>query len=125
MDKKRIPKIDSEEDIKGFEEYIEGQAKETRFLPRQTVSLTKKETAFEHLTFLATDAERLNRINKMLGDKLPFTKKFNQGMAIIKHQRDEVTQLKAKIFGISDQVDSNYRKSLNEVFNSFFDSENS
>lgn len=119
MDKKR-PSKPLPEDLKGFEEFVEGQTP-TSFLPRPAVTGTKKETSFEHFTFLTTDGERLQRLKLLLTEKLPFASQHEQGTALIREQRDEIKVLQKKIFDLSDEKGSAYRRSLEEVFNSFFD----
>jgi hypothetical protein len=119
MDKKRLLKNLPPEDTKGFEEFIEGQSSDTNFLPRPTGS-TKKETSFEHFTFLTTDGERLLRIKNLLMEKLPFSSKYDQGASILKQQKDEVKKYKTRLFEMSESQDSAYRKSIKEIFDSFF-----
>lgn len=119
MDKKKSGKRTDENDIRGFEEFIQGQSKETHFLPRPGAG-TKKDISFEHFTFLTNDAERLVKLKDLLTEKLPFSAKFEQGNRLLDDQREEITQLKDKIFTISDCQDSPYRKSLGEIVDSFF-----
>ena len=71
MDKKKLKNLE-EDDIKGFEEFIEGQPSESTFLPRGVGGNKKNEVGFEHFTFLSNDAERLTRLKNLLGQKLPF-----------------------------------------------------
>lgn len=110
------------EDLKGFEEFIEGQPNDTTFLPRGVGGGSKKnEAGFEHFTFLTNDSQRLTKLKNVLGSRLPFSAKFDQGPKLIKDQKDELEILKKKIFELSDKEDSPYRKSLSEIFNSFFE----
>jgi hypothetical protein len=120
MDKKNVIKPLSPEELKGFEEFIEGHRKNDNFLPRPSVSGTKKETSFEHFTFLSTDAMRLARLNNLLNVKLPFAAKYDQGNVLIKEQLETINQLQNSLFNICDQPDSAYRKSAAEIFDSFF-----
>lgn len=122
MDKKKILKNLESEDLKGFEEFIEGQPSDGNFLPRGVGGGSKKnEAGFEHFTFLTNDSERLTNLKNLLSDRLPFSAKFDQGPKLIKDQRDEIDILKKKIFELSDREDSPMRKSLSEIFNSFFE----
>lgn len=122
MDKKKNIKSLESEDLKGFEEFIENQSSEGNFLPRGVGGSSKKsETGFEHFTFLTNDAERLTKLKNLLTERLPFSTKFDQGPRLIKDQRDEIEVQKRKIFELSDIEGSSYRKSLSEIFNSFFE----
>jgi hypothetical protein len=121
MDKKRLVKSLEPEDLKGFEEFIEGQPSETNFLPKGVGGSSKKnESGFEHFTFLTNDAERLTRLKVLLTEKLPFSSRFDQSDKLIKEQKEELVILKKRIFELSDLESSRYRKSLREVFDSFF-----
>jgi hypothetical protein len=116
MDKKRIKKILPPEDLKGFEDFIEGQSGDTNFLPRPN----KKETSFEHFTFLSNDAERLLCLKELLMEKLPFTSKYDQSDSLIQAQKNELAQVKKTLFDLCQKPDSAYMRSLEEVFDSFF-----
>lgn len=121
MDKKRLIKVLPPEDLKGFEEFIESQPGETSFLPRPSAIVgNKKETSFEHFTFLTTDAERLLRIRNLAREKLPFSAKYEQGKTLIQLQSEEIVLLKKKLFQICDNPGSPYMKSIEETFDSFF-----
>jgi hypothetical protein len=122
MDKKKLIKSLESEDIKGFEEFIEGQPNDTSFLPKGVGNSAKKnESGFEHFTFLSNDAERLSRLKVLLVEKLPFSARFDQGDKLIKEQREELEVIKKRLFEVSDKRDSPFRKSLREVFDSFFE----
>lgn len=121
MDKKKLKNLE-QEDIKGFEEFIEGQSQESSFLPKGAVGNSKKnEAGFEHFTFLTNDAERLSKLKSLLSEKLPFTAKFDQSAKLIKDQKEEISSLRKNLFQILDEPGSPYRKSLAEIFNSFFE----
>src|SRR5690554_1432241 len=118
MDKKKLIKIASPEDIQGFEEFIESQPKDTNFLPRPAVS--KKESSFEFFEFLSSDAQRLLKVKNLLSQKLPFLTKYQQAEILIKQQKAEINFIKNNLFLISDKKDSLYRKSLSDVFDNYF-----
>lgn len=121
MDKKKLGKNLDSDDIKGFEEFIEGQTAETHFLPRGVGGSAKKnETGFEHFTFLTNDSIRLTKLKSLLTEKLPFSGKFDQSEKLIRDQKNEIESLKNKIFELSNRPDSKYHKSLREIFDSFF-----
>lgn len=119
MDKKKLLKVLPQEDLQGFQDFIEAQPKETNFLPK--TQTPKKESSFEHFEFLTTDAQRLLKIKNLLGSKLPFFKKFNQAQTLIRQQQAEITFIKNNLFMISDNKDSLYRKSLSDVFDNYFE----
>lgn len=121
MDKKKLLKTLTPDDLKGFEEFIQDGPQETNFLPRGVGGSNKKnEVGFEHFTFLSNDAERLAKLKELLGEKLPFAGKFDQSAKLIKDQKEELEKLKLKLFLILDKPGSSYRKSLAEVFDAFF-----
>lgn len=121
MDKKKGSKDYDDEDIKGFEEFIEGQPRENNFIPRGLGGGSKKnDSGFEHFTFLANDGKRLMKLKYLLSDQLPFTARYEQGERLIQNQKSEVTTLRKKIFTICDKEESSYRKSAGEIFNSYF-----
>lgn len=121
MDKKNPLKGQDTENLKGFEEFIEGQQSESSFLPRGVGGSKKNETGFEHFTFLTNDSERLTKLKSLLTEKLPFSTKFDQSEKLIKDQKSEIELLKTKIFALSNQPDSKYHTSLKEIFDSFFE----
>jgi hypothetical protein len=120
MDKKKLVIQDSEE-LEGFEEFIEGQNGDSPFLPRGVGGGKRKnETGFEHFTFLTNDASRLYKLKDLLGSKLPFAYKFEQGRKIVKDQTTEIELLRTKLYQICDDPNSGYRKALSETFDPFF-----
>ena len=115
MDKKKNQPTD---DLKGFEEFIDGQSSDDNFLPRGNA--TKKDVSFEHFTFLTNDSERLTKMKDLLMDKIPFATKFDQSQKLINEQQAEIRLLKKNIFGICNRADSGYRRSMGEIFDLFF-----
>ena len=112
MDKKKYP-----DDLRGFEEFIDGQPQgDTSFLPK----LPKKEVSFEHFTFLTNDSDRLLKIKDLMTKKIPFSYKYEQGDKLLAEQVLEIKSLKVAVFDICDAKGSPYRKSLADVFDSFF-----
>lgn len=121
MDKKRLIKSLEPDDLKGFEEFIEGQPQDTNFLPRGVGGGSKKsETSFEHFTFLTNDSIRLTKVKQLLSEKLPFSAKFDQSDKLINEQKEELEMIRQKLFEVCDSKDSAYRKSLQEIFDPFF-----
>ena len=107
-----------DEDLKGFEEYIDGQSNDTNFLPRGNTS--KKDVSFEHFTFLTNDSSRLTKLKDLLMDKIPLASKHEQGEKLIEKQQKEILLLKSSIFDHFNKPKSAYRKSIREIFDSFF-----
>lgn len=121
MDKKKMKSLPAE-DIKGFEEFIEDHQSDKPFLPRGVGGGTKKDFSFEHFTFLTNDGERLTNLKLLLSSKIPFSRKFEQGKKIIEEQMEEVKHFRSELFQIQDQANSPYRKSLKEIFQTYFGS---
>ncbi|HXH29789.1 MAG TPA: hypothetical protein VNJ01_03145 [Bacteriovoracaceae bacterium] len=122
MDKKKLIRSLDQEDMKGFEEFIESQPNDTNFLPRGLGGSPNKknDTSFEHLNFLTNDSERLLRIKNLLTQKLPFSSKFEQSAKLIDEQRAELQIIRQRLYEVCDQADSRYQKSLGEIFDGFF-----
>jgi hypothetical protein len=107
-----------DEDLKGFEEYIDGQSNDSNFIPRGNSS--KKDVSFEHFTFLTNDSSRLTKLKDLLMDKIPLASKHEQGEKLIEKQQKEILLLKKNIFDHFNKPKSAYRKSIREIFDSFF-----
>ena len=117
MDKKKTRSLPTE-DLKGFEEFIDGQSSNDNFLPRGNG--TKKDVNFEHFTFLTNDSDRLTKVKDLLMDKIQFAAKFEQGQKLINEQNNEIRLLRKNIFGLCNRPNSGYRRSMGEIFDSFF-----
>lgn len=118
MDKKKLLKSSPEEDLKGFEEFIDHHSSDPNFLPRGNAP--KKEVGFEHFTFITNDSTRLMKLKDLLMDNLPFASQHEQGENLIKVQQEEIALLKKNIFEICNKPESPYRTSMQEIFDSFF-----
>lgn len=118
MDKKHSLKDIPENDLIGFEEFVDGQSSEASFLPRGNAA--KKDVGFEHFTFLSNDAARLNKLKDLLMDKIPFASRFEQGEKLEQVQQKEIEILKKNIFQVSNKPSSAYRRSMQDIFDSFF-----
>lgn len=119
MDKKKL-KGQPPEDLRGFEEFIEEHQLDKPFLPRGVGGSTKKEFSFEHFTFLTNDGERLHNLKLLLSSKIPFSRRYEQGKKIIDEQKEEIRLMRDQLFEIQDAKDSRYRKSLRDIFQSYF-----
>jgi hypothetical protein len=117
VDKKKLIRSIPPEDIRGFEEFLDGQPNDDSFISRGGI---KKDNSFENLTFISNDASRLTKIKNLLTRKLPFTEKYHQGEALVQEQRESLRTIKKELFQLCDRPHSPYRKSLSEIFNSFF-----
>lgn len=121
MDKKKPLDNNDLDDIRGFEEFLEGEAKDSSFLPKLNAANTsKKEVGFEHFTFLTNDSVRLQKLNELLMEKIPFASSYDQSQKIIKDQLLEIKTLKKHIFEFSNRPGSTYRRSLSEIFDKYF-----
>lgn len=122
MDKKKLLKNKDSEDLRGFEEFLEGQPSDSNFLPRGVGGSNKKNEAnFEHFTFLSNDSVRLSKLKDLLGKKLPFSSKFEQGQKLLETQKLDLEVMRNKLFDILETPDSPLKKSMTEIFDSFFD----
>jgi hypothetical protein len=116
VDKKKFGK-QPPEDLRGFEEFIEGES-DRSFMGKGHPS--KKEVSFEHFTFLTNDSERLSKLKNLLTAKLPLMAKFPQGKSLQESQKEETEALRMELYNINDRKHSNYRKSLSEIFDVYF-----
>jgi hypothetical protein len=115
MENKKNPNDISTDDLRGFEEFIEGE-KDTSFLYRNI----KKDKPVEHATFINYDSSRLEKIRDLCAEKIPLAKKYEQGQKLLEIQEYETQLLKNKLIEILNKPDSSYRKSLREIFDSFY-----
>lgn len=121
MDKKKLIKSKDSEDLRGFEEFLEGQPDDSHFLPRGVGGSNKKNEAnFEHFTFLSNDSTRLSRLKDLLSKKLPFSAKFDQGHKLLETQKLDLEVMKNKLFDILEKPGSPMKRSMSEIFDSFF-----
>jgi hypothetical protein len=120
MDKKRLVKTLSEEDLKGFEEFIDSQPDDAIFPPKGNVP-QKKEVTFEHFTLLTNDSIRLTKVRDLILDKLPTVTRYEQGQQLIAQQEKEVETYKQEILQLSKSADAPLMKSLNEIFDRYFE----
>jgi hypothetical protein len=116
MNKKKVP-----DDLKGFEEFIESEPDKS-FMGKPQGG--PKKDSVEHMTFLTNDANRLNKARELLADKIPFATQFEQGKQLLKDQKQEMDELRKRIFALSDEKGSPLRRNLAEIFNSFYKPQN-
>jgi hypothetical protein len=120
MDKKSSKNQESN-DLKGFQDYIDDLASKPS--GQKLGNLSKKaEGQFEHYTFLINDGNRLKKIKQLYGEKINFSANFDQGIKIIQLQKEEIEDLKNKIFDKMNSSNSGYLKSVSEIYDSFFSS---
>jgi hypothetical protein len=122
MDKKKKHLLEHQNELKGFEDFIKESPLNEGSSPGKIAAggNKKNESNFENYTFLTNDAERIHKLNDLLKEKMDFMARFDQSERIIQRQKKDITEIKDKIFLISDREDSPYRKSLAEVFDTFF-----
>jgi hypothetical protein len=111
------------DDAPGFEDFIDGEQDKSFMIKKINVPAKKHDKGFEYFTFLNNDTDRLLKLRLLLDEKIQFTYKYDQTSAIIQKQETELKILVDNIFEISDQKNSPYRKSLAEIFNSYFETE--
>jgi hypothetical protein len=115
MENKNKSKNSAQEDLKGFEDFMEGQNEDVGQLKVQ-----KREGNFESYNFLENDSKRLNKIKNIMSQKIPFLSKYDQSSRLILEQKIEIEILKNKLNEIFQQQSSGYQKSIKEVFDSYF-----
>lgn len=118
MDKKKLIKSTSPDDIKGFEEFIESQPNDTSFLLKAPQA--KKEVSFEYFTFLTNDAYRLKKVNRLVSEKLPFMRHHEQGLTLLSRQQEEVDRVRKSVVTLLKSPQSSFHQSLKDIFDSFF-----
>jgi hypothetical protein len=118
MDNKKNLKIDQEDDLKGFEDFIDSIPADHK---SQNIGIKKNDSGFEHFTFLTNDGARLEKLKVLFNEKLPFSSKFDQSKKLIHDQLEEISILKERLHSTLDRDGSPYRKSISEIFNSYFD----
>jgi hypothetical protein len=112
---------DEENDLRGFQEFLDVQKENTTFLPRGISGSVRKQTInFNNISFLSNDRSRLMRMKTFFSERINFIARYDQSDKLINDQASELKELKQAIFEISDEADSSYRKSLREVFDGFF-----
>lgn len=114
MDKKKILRQASPDDLKGFEEFLEHAP------DSPAIDKNPKNLGGESLTFLLNDNERLKRVALLVADKLPVLKAHEQGPKIIEHQRNLNQQLKNELFKLLSPPESPLQQSLAQLWDSFF-----
>jgi hypothetical protein len=118
MDNRKKSKTDHEDDLRGFEDFIESIPTDQK---SQNAGNKKNDNGFEHFTFLSNDGTRLEKLKVLFNEKLPFSSKFDQSKKLITDQLEEISILKERLYSTSDRSGSPYRKSISEIFNSYFD----
>jgi hypothetical protein len=115
MDKKKklgpLPK----EDLKGFEEFMEDKLEDA-----STQRTIKNDSGFESYNFLEKDSRRLAKIKDLMSQKIPFLNQHDQSEKLINEQKMEIEIIKNHLKDIFKHPQSGFRKSLREVFDSFF-----
>ncbi len=118
MDNKKNIKTNIDDDLKGFEDFIESIPSETK---QQLGTQKKNETNFENFTFLSHDGARLEKLKILFNDKLPFCSKFDQSKKLMTDQLEEISILKDRLYSVAERESSPYKKSISEIFNSYYE----
>lgn len=114
MDKKKLPRQLSSDDLRGFEEFLE-QTPES-----PAIDKSSKHPGGEHLTFVLNDGLRLRRVAQLVTEKLPVLREHDQGPKLIEQQRGLNQQLKNELFQLLAPADSPLQRSLGQLWDSFF-----
>lgn len=115
---------EDEKSIKGFEEFIEFHLKSKKHLLKPQSRATTKEDKGPYVyNFLANDYNRLTKLNNLFTEKIPFVSKFDQSEILISEQKNQLELIKKYITSHSLKHDSDFRKSMREVFDNYFKEE--
>lgn len=116
MDKKKLLNPKNADDLKGFEDFLEGVTESSG------PDKNPKSAGGEALSFILNDNTRLKKLSGLVSDQLPLAQHHSQGDRIIEHQRNLNRQLKHQLFAQLNPADSTLQKSLSEVWDRFFNS---
>ncbi len=114
MDKKKLIRSQSSDDLKGFEEFLDHVDNDN------SVDKVNKNVGGESLTFLYHDNTRLKKVAALVAQKLPVARHHEQGPKIIEQQRHVNAQLKNDLFRILDKKSSPLHKTLAGLWDGFF-----
>jgi len=114
MDKKKVLRSSSSDDLKGFEEFLDHVDHDS------SVDKINKNIGGESLTFLHHDNTRLKKVAALVAQKLPVARHHEQGPKIIEQQRHVNAQLKNDLFRILDKKASPLQKTLSGIWNGYF-----
>jgi len=117
MDKKKLLNPKNIDDLKGFEEFIDSVG------DGPAIDKNPKSVGGEALSFIINDNVRLKKLSQLVADQLPLAKNHSQGERIIEHQRNLNRQLKNQLFSVLKEADSPLQKSLEQVWDNFFNPE--
>lgn len=109
------------EDAQGFQDFIDSEKDKSFLLKKGNATALKNDRGFEYFTFLNNDGSKLVKTRLLLNEKIPFMLKFNQTSSLVEKQNNELSEIKQRLFQISDEKDSPFRKSLAEVFDLYFE----
>ncbi len=113
MDKKKLLQA-SADDLKGFEEFL-SQVEDT-----PPVDKGPKNLGGENLAFLQYDHTRLEKVAKLLAQRVPVLRDYPQGDALIPLQREANAQLRAQLAALLLPEGSPLHKSMGGLFDGFF-----
>ena len=118
MSKKDLYKL-GKNNLKGFEDFVINS--EDLNLPfTNSSSKSPKEINHKGISLLENDNARLVKIKELIKHKLPMSSQYSQSLQIIREQKTLLQNLREEIFEFSEQENSPYKKSLSEIFDSFF-----
>lgn len=82
--------------------------------------MSREKINIETINFIQLDQKRLMKIKNLITDKILRNKTDNQSESIIEEQYQHIQELKQEIFLISKKENSGFRKSMSELFDSFY-----
>ena len=108
--------VKRKDDIKGFEELFEDEAKKNR--PAQKTKKTS--TGLEHLNFVQNDKKRLEKVVELLDYKLAQKINFEQMNTYLEKQKEENRQHREELFRVVKLKDSSFMQTMSKIFNFHF-----
>jgi hypothetical protein len=122
MSKKKNQPVNEGDDFRGFKEFIESETDKSFLYKKTHISDKKNDKGFEHLTFLTNDSIRIQKLKKLLTEKIPFSIKYNQSQTLTSLTEEQIKQMKSELFTLCEQEESHYRASLRKLFNNLYGS---
>jgi hypothetical protein len=107
--------VKNKDDLKGFEELFEDEAKMNRPLQKTT-----KTTGLEHLNFVQNDKKRLEKVVELFDYKLAQKINFEQMNTYLEKQKEENRLHREELFRIVKLKDSNFMETMSKVFDFHF-----
>ena len=108
--------VKDKDDLKGFEELFEDEAKKNRPVKK----VKKPTTGLEHLNFVQNDKKRLEKVVELFDYKLAQKINFEQMNTFLEKQKEENRQHREELFRIVKLKDSSFMETMSKIFDFHF-----